>query len=77
MTKFSSAALIVASLIATGPALAQSGPQGDRVEVNGMEMYYEVSGEGDPMIVLHGAHMNIDTMGEIIPMLAQTHTVYA
>lgn len=71
------AALIVAGIVAAGPALAQSEPQGDRVEVNGMEMYYEVSGEGDPMIVLHGAHMNIDTMGEIIPMLAQTHTVYA
>ena len=72
-----SAALIVAGIVVAAPALAQSEPEGDRVEVNGMEMYYEVSGQGDPMIVLHGAHMNIDTMGEIIPTLAQTHTVYA
>ena len=42
-----------------------------------MEMYYEVSGEGDPLIVLHGAYMNIPTMGAIIPKLAETHKVYA
>jgi pimeloyl-ACP methyl ester carboxylesterase len=42
-----------------------------------MQMYYEVSGAGDPLIVLHGAYMNITTMGEIVPRLAQTHRVYA
>jgi pimeloyl-ACP methyl ester carboxylesterase len=57
--------------------LAQTEPVGDRVEVNGMQMYYEVSGEGDPLIVLHGAYMNIPSMGEIIPMLAEGHRVYA
>jgi pimeloyl-ACP methyl ester carboxylesterase len=42
-----------------------------------MEMYYEVSGKGDPLIVLHGAYMNIPSMGEIIPMLARMHRIYA
>ena len=42
-----------------------------------MQMYYEVSGEGDPLIVLHGAYMNIPSMGAIIPKLAETHKVYA
>jgi pimeloyl-ACP methyl ester carboxylesterase len=50
---------------------------GHRVNVNGMQMYYEVSGTGDPLIVLHGAYMNIPSMGAIIPKLAQTHKVYA
>src|ERR671928_762396 len=49
----------------------------NRVKVNGMKMYYEVSGRGDPLIVLHGAYMNIPSMGAIIPRLARTHTVYA
>jgi pimeloyl-ACP methyl ester carboxylesterase len=40
-------------------------------------MYYEVSGEGDPLIVLPGAYMDIMTMGKIIPMLAENHQVYA
>lgn len=64
-------------LLISGQAFAQSAPVGDRVEVNGMQVYYEVSGEGDPLIVLHGAYMNIPSMGEIIPRLAATHRVYA
>ena len=50
---------------------------GHRFKVNGMQMYYEMSGDGDPLIVLHGAYMNIPSMGAIIPKLAKTHTVYA
>src|SRR5919106_2311417 len=70
-------ALIAAALLVAGPALAEAQAAGDRVEVNGMQMYYEVSGSGDPLIVLHGAHMNIPTMGAIVPRLAGTHKVYA
>jgi len=66
-----------AMLVAGGPVLAQSEPVADRVEVNGMQVYYEVSGTGDPLVVLHGAYMNIPSMGRIIPMLAETHKVYA
>jgi pimeloyl-ACP methyl ester carboxylesterase len=51
--------------------------EGKYANVNGMKMYYEVSGKGDPLIVLHGAYMNIISMGEIIPKLARTHKVYA
>jgi pimeloyl-ACP methyl ester carboxylesterase len=56
---------------ASAPALAET------AEINGLQMYYEVSGQGGPLVVLHGAYMNIPAMGEIIPMLAQTHRVYA
>ena len=49
--------------------------------VNGMEMYYEIHGQGAPdmlpLVVLHGAYMNIPSMGAIIPRLAKTHKVYA
>ena len=64
-------------LLAAAPALAQETPAGATVTINGMELYYEVSGEGDPLIVLHGAYMNIPSMGEIVPRLAETHKVYA
>ena len=70
-------ALIAAALLVAGAALAETRAVGDRVEVNGMQMYYEVSGDGDPLIVLHGAYMNIPSMGAIIPKLAETHKVYA
>lgn len=51
------------------------------VHVNGMKMYYEIHGTGTtasmPLVVLHGAYMNILDMGDIIPQLAKTHKVYA
>ena len=68
--------LMAAALLAATPALAQDEPAGTRVEINGMEVYYEVSGEGPPLVVLHGAYMNIPSMGKIVPMLAATHEVY-
>lgn len=70
-------ALIAAALILAAPGHARSQAIADRVEVNGMQMYYEVSGEGEPLVVLHGAYMNIQSMGAIIPKLAETHRVYA
>ena len=69
--------LTAAALIAAGAAFAQDVPQGNRVEINGMQMYYEVSGAGDPMIVLHGSQMSIPRMGDIVGRLAKTHRVYA
>ena len=71
------ATLIAAALLFTATAIAVPQAVGRRVLVHGMQMYYEVSGTGDPLIVLHGAYMNIPTMGAIIPRLALTHTVYA
>ena len=69
--------LIAATLLIAGATVAQAQAVGKRVSVNGMRMYYEVSGTGDPLVVLHGAYMNIPSMGAIIPRLARTHTVYA
>ena len=66
-----------ALLLLAGPALAQTDAKGGRVEVNGMQMYYEVSGAGEPLVVLHGAYMNIPSMGKIVAKLAETHKVYA
>ncbi|TNC48195.1 alpha/beta hydrolase [Rubellimicrobium rubrum] len=63
--------------LVAGAALITTSAAAETVEVNGMQMYYEVSGEGDPLVVLHGAYMNIPAMGDIIPRLAETHRVYA
>lgn len=68
--------LFATAVVAAGAAFAAT-PEGQRVEINGMQMYYEVSGTGDPLVVLHGAYMNIPTMGDIVGKLAETHTVYA
>jgi pimeloyl-ACP methyl ester carboxylesterase len=46
-------------------------------EVNGLRMYYEVHGTGRPLLLLHGAYMTVDTMGPILPGLAETRQVIA
>src|SRR5918998_853992 len=40
-------------------------------------MYYEIHGTGEPLVVLHGAYMTIDSMGEIVPGLAKDRQVIA
>lgn len=70
-------AFLAVPLLLVGAAVTEAQGVGARVRVNGMQMYYEVSGTGDPLVVLHGAYMNIPTMGAIIPELAKTHRVYA
>ncbi len=51
--------------------------KGNYAEVNGLEMYYEIHGTGQPLVVLHGAYMTIDAMGEIVPAIAETRQVIA
>jgi pimeloyl-ACP methyl ester carboxylesterase len=51
--------------------------KGNYAAVNGLEMYYEVHGEGEPLVLLHGAYMTIDAMGEVVPALAESRQVIA
>ncbi|MGN6181767.1 MAG: alpha/beta fold hydrolase [Mucilaginibacter sp.] len=46
--------------------------------VNGIRVYYEVYGEGKPIVLLHGAFMTIaDNWAKIIPELSKTRKVIA
>ncbi|WP_344848094.1 alpha/beta hydrolase [Pedobacter jeongneungensis] len=46
--------------------------------VKGTKIYYEVYGEGKPLVLLHGAFMTIETnWGQLIPELAKTRKVIA
>jgi pimeloyl-ACP methyl ester carboxylesterase len=45
--------------------------------VNGLSMYYELHGEGPPLLLLHGAYMTIDLMGQIVAGLAESRQVIA
>ena len=48
------------------------------VSVNGLNMYYEIHGEGQPLVLLHGAFSAIGTsFGKILPGLAKTRKVIA
>jgi pimeloyl-ACP methyl ester carboxylesterase len=43
--------------------------------VNGLNMYYEVHGEGRPTLLLHGAYQTADTLGPFLPGLAEGRQV--
>jgi pimeloyl-ACP methyl ester carboxylesterase len=51
--------------------------RGNYAEVNGLNIYYEIHGSGQPLVLLHGAYMTIDLMGEIVPALAGSRQVIA
>jgi pimeloyl-ACP methyl ester carboxylesterase len=42
-----------------------------------LRMYYEIHGEGRPLVLLHGAYMTIDMTGPLLPGLAETRQVIA
>src|SRR4249920_2320146 len=48
------------------------------VPVNGLQMYYEIHGTGQPLVLLHGAFSAISTsFGQLLPGLAKTRQVIA
>src|SRR5947209_6781316 len=57
--------------------MASSAPQSGYAPVNGLNMYYEVHGTGQPLVVLHGSFMTIELMGKLIPGLAASRQVIA
>jgi pimeloyl-ACP methyl ester carboxylesterase len=53
-------------------------PKGNYAEVNGLEMYYEIHGAGQPLVLLHGAFSAIGTsFGNVLPGLVKTRQVIA
>lgn len=46
--------------------------------VNGIKMYYEIHGMGNPLVLIHGGGSTIQTtFGRVLPVLAKTHMVIA
>jgi pimeloyl-ACP methyl ester carboxylesterase len=52
--------------------------KGSYAQVNGLNMYYEIHGEGQPLVLLHGALSAIGTsFGKLLPDLAKERQVLA
>src|SRR5712671_6288119 len=67
---------ILIMLNLTGTVAAQS--NGRYANVNGLKMYYEVHGDGFPLVLIHGGGSTIGTtFGRILPVLAKTHKIIA
>jgi pimeloyl-ACP methyl ester carboxylesterase len=46
-------------------------------QIDDLRMYYEIHGDGPPLILLHGAYMTVDMMGPLISGLARHRRVIA
>src|SRR5690606_1877448 len=48
------------------------------MKVNGLKMYYEITGQGDPLVLIHGGGSTIQTtFGRVLSSFAKTHQVIA
>ncbi len=47
-----------------------NGSNGNYAQVNGINLYYEMHGKGEPLILLHGGVGAIEMFGEVLPLLA-------
>jgi len=45
------------------------------VEANGVNYYYQIHGEGEPLLLLHGGLGSIEMFGPVLPMLAKSRQV--
>ncbi|HET9241568.1 MAG TPA: alpha/beta hydrolase [Oligoflexus sp.] len=47
-------------------------------KVNGLRMYYEIHGQGQPLVLLHGGGSSIQTtFGKVLPTLAKSYQIIA
>ncbi len=51
--------------------------KGNYAEVNGLNMYYEIHGTGEPLILLHGGVGAIEMFGGVLLLLAEGRQVIA
>jgi pimeloyl-ACP methyl ester carboxylesterase len=47
-------ALALLVILPSNNLWGQESPQGKKASVNGMEMYYEIQGQGEPLVLMHG-----------------------
>ena len=76
---FAAAALVAAPVIAqTAGDNPMSTPSSTgKVPVGGAEIYYEIHGDGPPLVLLHGGVNPSETFGAPLVAMAKTHKVIA
>jgi len=68
----------VLALLLLSSLKSVSQPANGYSEVDGIKMYYEIYGQGKPLVLIHGGGSTIETtFGRVIPMLAKKYKVIA
>ncbi|HET9004865.1 MAG TPA: alpha/beta hydrolase [Gemmatimonadaceae bacterium] len=71
-------ALLTLAMMTSTSTHAQGGGAGHYAKVNGITMYYEIHGAGQPLVLIHGGGSTIQTsFGKLMPLLAKTRQVIA
>jgi len=71
---------MLVTVVLSGMVSGQQKPIGTYAPVNGLRMYYEIHGSGDPVVLIHGAFMAISDdfhWTEWIGELSKTRKVIA
>lgn len=64
-------------VLLVGAVSGQQKPTTGYAPVNGLKMYYEIHGEGEPVVMLHGAFMTITGWADWVKELSKTRKVIA
>ena len=67
--------LLAASALALGQT--STAPKTGYAPVNGLNLYYEIHGAGEPLVLLHGGLGATEMFAGIMPALSQSHRVIA
>jgi len=63
--------------ILSGQSFGQLSKETKAIKVNGIDLYYETYGKGEPLMLLHGWTQSSQFWSEYIPAYAEHFTVYA
>jgi pimeloyl-ACP methyl ester carboxylesterase len=69
--------ILAASAIAFAETRTTPTPKTGYAPVNGLKLYYEIHGAGEPLILLHGGLGASEMFGAILPSLSNTRQVIA
>ncbi|EJL77579.1 putative hydrolase or acyltransferase of alpha/beta superfamily [Polaromonas sp. CF318] len=67
--------LLPATSLAASPAQDSKPVKSGYLSVNGVNYHYQVHGQGEPLLLLHGGLGQVEMMGPVLAALAQTRQV--
>jgi pimeloyl-ACP methyl ester carboxylesterase len=67
----------VAALLTTAFTAQAEAPKSGYVKANGLKYYYQISGKGEPLLLLHGGLGSIDMFRPIMPAFAEHRQIVA